>query len=204
MIKNESCLVCSHVLGDVETTAFVCHSSIGWAAGCSEKCLDEHDEEKFGMVHLGYVLSARCVDHSVGMLPKCFAADRKEQSWSERYFFEDCEPEEGDFIAPPIGFDLLNLDRKAELYVYVQDDFDHTIGSLNLVRVQLAEGADCIPFWRRKSDAAKFQEYISGNERCIKLTYQEIADIATVAEIRYLAADFLVRHFDYALLVPQR
>lgn len=195
-MNNDACLVCKHVLKDVNQVGFVCHSGFGWSAACSEQCLDQHSEHELGMIHLGHVFAADVVDESVACLPKGFASDRSGRHWKERYFQDEYEPAEGDFVAPPKGSLVLELDESQVVFAYRQSSLEQS----DLVWLRLEEGMHCVPFWTTRTDAEQFGVHLSGNEALHATTFRRLSISALESRVRYLAPDFLLHPYDFAIL----
>lgn len=188
-----ACIVCPHALADIQSVTFICRTQEGWAAGCSECCLDNCSDNQLSMVHLSHLAKIYGLPEDFYTLPINFSINRTENDWIHKYYFEVYNPEEGDFVAPKQDSAILNLtDSDKVISLKLPND--------DLVSVTFDEGTQCIPFWLEFEQAANFQAYLSGQEKLEQVDIGEIRNFAKQNKIRYLAVNFLFNSYDIALL----
>jgi hypothetical protein len=200
MMKNNrmyqddvACLVCPHAVANLANVKFVCRSSEGWAAACSEACLDASDERVLGMVHLSHLAKVPGLPHDFYTLPIGFSLQDEQRRWKLGYFDADFVPESGDFLAPDKCHKLRHMRPEENVFVY-------TLENREFVVVTLDEGTVCLPFWREKGLVEKFAKSLRGHEDLIMCKLAEVVHFAKKHSIYFLAPDFLSLDYDFALL----
>ena len=193
-----ACLVCPHVLEDPIVTKFLCRTGEGYAASCDISCLEVEDEDRLGMIHLGHVLSIGRTLLDIGGLPVNIALNRSGKTWvpsyfSDQYFPEKYVPVEGDFIAPPDGDSLLELNDDEEFFVF-------SLGKNRIVTVGLDDGFQIIPVWEKSEKSIEFQNHLIGKEILIKLPLKQIRMWAKKNQVWFLGHNFLMTPVDHALI----
>jgi hypothetical protein len=185
--------MCPHALTDIQSVTFICRTQEGWAAGCSERCLDNCSDNQLGMIHLGHLAKISGLPADFCTLPINFSINRTENDWRYNYYFETYNPEEGDYVAPKKNSAVLKLTDLDKV-------FSFSLPGGDLVSVRLDEGTQCIPFWFELEQVANFQAHLSGREKLELVTFGKIRNFAKQNKIRYLAANFLLNSYDIALL----
>lgn len=188
-----ACLVCPHVVTDLQAIRFLCRTQEGYAGSCDENCRAFQLGEHLGVIHLGHVLASDPVLLDLGGLPINVALHRSGDIWTAGYYPDDYEAVEGDIVAPPSGDRLLRIDDQEEFFVFA-------LSETRLVTANLDDGFQIVPFWKTKDESSEFGMHLLGSEQLVKLTYGQIRKLATENGVWFLAPGFLCRKVDRALI----
>lgn len=205
---NQACLVTRDLIKDPSVLAFFCHTEAGFSAAPSEAALDQGGFGNLTMVHLGWVVNTPLGFPEMAALPEGFAMDLVDRVWWVRYFHDDDEvaenePEEGAFLAPPLGHPLLELNDTQLVWVFEKKNLldSGAAGQGELVTITLDEGAPCLPFWCDAAGAEVFRDHVSKPYDLIQMPFVSVKEKARKVGLTFLAPDFLSMPYDYALLV---
>lgn len=192
---NQASIVCYHVFQDFFKAQFVCNSSGGWAAGCSQECLERSGPAMLKMVCLGCFCDIPGIPSDFYATPLNFSFQKQGDAWNLSYFEDVFEPQEGDLIAAPASHPSRKILPEKTVSVLVLPNYD-------IVTVKYSEGTRCVPFWNESRLPEGVATKQDGSERLVEVPFKEVQSFAQDREIRFLVANFLSEDFDVALLVP--
>ncbi|WP_341368341.1 hypothetical protein [Yoonia sp. BS5-3] len=199
---DQATLVCSHVLKDVAAAGFVCNTISGWAAGCSEECLERSGPNSLGMVCLGHLTNIPDLPRWFYETPPNFAFQHLSGRWHLDYYETDDEGEgfelpEHSLIGAP--HDSLLRAMPCEVLVTAIILPDKTLAVLNFEET----GLRSIPFWTAPELPSEMLEKLDGTETISEIPLQHIRDFAIRNSIRFLLANNLVGRTSFVLLANE-
>lgn len=201
-VLDQATLVCSHVLKDVAAAGFVCNTISGWAAGCSEKCLDHSGPNSLGMICLGHLANIPDLPNWFYETPANFAFQHICGRWHLDYYEVD---DEGDDFEVP-EHSLIGAPHDSSLRAMPPDVLvttimlpDKTPAVLNFEET----GLRSIPFWTAPELPSEMLKKLDGTETITEMPLQRIRDFALLNSIRFLLANNLIGRASFVILANE-
>lgn len=197
-MNGEPVLICPHAQNDINSTSFVCRTSDGLMAACSESCEALESGVGLSLVHRSHIEDR--LGHTTGQLSiavnSCLR--RSGTDWSLEYFEDSTVPEPGEFRLAGEMHEIRQLDDNEVERAYETDE--QTLGVATL-----EEGFSVIPAWREEESIPEtFTIQLAGNEKLVYLGLDDLGKRARNQGVMVLALDFLTKPFDLGLLVSER